>query len=292
MLRLQNITKEYSVADTKVQALKGISLSFRANEFVSILGPSGCGKTTTLNIIGGLDHYTDGDLFINGISTKNFKDRDWDVYRNHRIGFIFQSYNLIPHQTILENVELALTISGMGKEERIEKAKKMLDKVGLADQYNKKPNQLSGGQCQRVAIARALVNDPEILLADEPTGALDTATSIQIMELIQEIAKERLVIMVTHNPELAEKYSTRIIRLVDGLVTDDTNPFSEEDEIKECKQLTQETSTEGSTKKEKAKLSFMQALKLSGRNLISKFRRTLMVCLAGSIGIIGVSTVL
>ena len=292
MLRLQNITKEYSVADTKVQALKGISLSFRANEFVSILGPSGCGKTTTLNIIGGLDHYTDGDLFINGISTKNFKDRDWDVYRNHRIGFIFQSYNLIPHQTILENVELALTISGMGKEERIEKAKKMLDKVGLADQYNKKPNQLSGGQCQRVAIARALVNDPEILLADEPTGALDTATSIQIMELIQEIAKERLVIMVTHNPELAEKYSTRIIRLVDGLVTDDTNPFSEEDEIKECKQLTQETSKEGSTKKEKAKMSFMQALKLSGRNLISKFRRTLMVCLAGSIGIIGVSTVL
>ena len=292
MLRLQNITKEYSVADTKVQALKGISLSFRANEFVSILGPSGCGKTTTLNIIGGLDHYTDGDLFINGISTKNFKDRDWDVYRNHRIGFIFQSYNLIPHQTILENVELALTISGMSKEERIEKAKKMLDKVGLADQYNKKPNQLSGGQCQRVAIARALVNDPEILLADEPTGALDTATSIQIMELIQEIAKERLVIMVTHNPELAEKYSTRIIRLVDGLVTDDTNPFSEEDEIKECKQLTQETSKEGSTKKEKAKMSFMQALKLSGRNLISKFKRTLMVCLAGSIGIIGVSTVL
>ena len=292
MLRLQNITKEYSVADTKVQALKGISLSFRANEFVSILGPSGCGKTTTLNIIGGLDHYTDGDLFINGISTKNFKDRDWDVYRNHRIGFIFQSYNLIPHQTILENVELALTISGMGKEERIEKAKKMLDKVGLADQYNKKPNQLSGGQCQRVAIARALVNDPEILLADEPTGALDTVTSIQIMELIQEIAKERLVIMVTHNPELAEKYSTRIIRLVDGLVTDDTNPFSEEDEIKECKQLTQETSKEGTIKKEKAKMSFMQALKLSGRNLISKFRRTLMVCLAGSIGIIGVSTVL
>ncbi|MGN1294907.1 MAG: ATP-binding cassette domain-containing protein [Bacilli bacterium] len=292
MLRLKNITKEYLVADTKVQALKGISLSFRANEFVSILGPSGCGKTTTLNIIGGLDHYTDGDLFINGISTKNFKDKDWDVYRNHRVGFIFQSYNLIPHQTILENVELALTISGMGKEERIAKAKKMLDKVGLSDQYNKKPNQLSGGQCQRVAIARALVNDPEILLADEPTGALDTVTSVQIMELIQEIAKERLVIMVTHNPELAEKYSTRIIRLVDGLVTDDSNPFDEEKEIEECRKIQEETNKEGMIKKEKAKMSFMQALKLSGRNLISKFKRTLMVCLAGSIGIIGVSTVL
>ena len=222
MLRLQNITKEYSVADTKVQALKGISLSFRANEFVSILGPSGCGKTTTLNIIGGLDHYTDGDLFINGISTKNFKDRDWDVYRNHRIGFIFQSYNLIPHQTILENVELALTISGMGKEERIEKAKKMLDKVGLADQYNKKPNQLSGGQCQRVAIARALVNDPEILLADEPTGALDSRSATQLLEQIESLNQtfKTTIMMITHDP-YAASYCQRVIFLRDGKIVNE-----------------------------------------------------------------------
>ena len=211
MLKLVNIKKDYIMGDTKVEALKGINLNFRKNEFVSILGPSGCGKTTLLNIIGGLDKYTDGDLVINGVSTKEFTDRDWDVYRNHRIGFIFQSYNLIPHQTILENVELALTIAGMKKNERVEKAKNALDKVGLKGQYNKKPNQLSGGQCQRVAIARALVNEPEILLADEPTGALDTTTSIQIMDLIKEISKEKLVIMVTHNPDLAEKYSTRIV---------------------------------------------------------------------------------
>ena len=218
MLKLVNIKKDYIMGDTKVEALKGINLNFRKNEFVSILGPSGCGKTTLLNIIGGLDKYTDGDLVINGVSTKKFTDRDWDVYRNHRIGFIFQSYNLIPHQTILENVELALTIAGMEKNERVEKAKNALDKVGLKGQYNKKPNQLSGGQCQRVAIARALVNEPEILLADEPTGALDTTTSIQIMDLIKEISKEKLVIMVTHNPELAEKYSTRIVKLLDGEV--------------------------------------------------------------------------
>ena len=201
MLKLKDVRKDYYVADTTVQALKGINLNFRKNEFVSILGPSGCGKTTLLNIIGGLDKYTSGDLFISGISTRKFNDRDWDIYRNHRIGFIFQSYNLIPHQTILGNVELALTISGISKSERIERAKKALDRVGLKDQYNKKPNQLSGGQCQRVAIARALVNEPEILLADEPTGALDTHTSVQIMDLIKEISQEKLVIMVTHNPQ-------------------------------------------------------------------------------------------
>lgn len=237
MLRLKNISKIYKVADIEVNALKNVSLSFRKSEFVSILGPSGCGKTTMLNIIGGLDRYTSGDLIIEGKSTKEFKDRDWDTYRNSRIGFVFQSYNLIPHQTILGNVELALQIAGLSKQEREQKAKKAIDKVGLAGLYNKKPNQLSGGQCQRVAIARALVNDPEILLADEPTGALDTTTSIQIMDLIQEIAKEKLVIMVTHNPELADKYSTRIIRLLDGEIQSDTMPFSEADEIIECNRL-------------------------------------------------------
>ena len=248
MLILKNIIKEYNVADTKVAALKGINIAFRKNEFVSILGPSGCGKTTTLNIIGGLDKYTSGDLIISNRSTKEFTDRDWDIYRNHRIGFIFQSYNLIPHQTILGNVELALTISGLSKKERVEKAKKALDRVGLKGQYNKKPNQLSGGQCQRVAIARALVNEPEILLADEPTGALDTVTSIQIMDLIQEISKEKLVIMVTHNPDLANKYSTRIIQLLDGKVIEDSNPYSEEEEKKEYQN---QTIKEEDIKKEK-----------------------------------------
>ena len=237
MLRLVNVKKDYVTTSETVHALKGVDLSFRQAEFVSILGPSGCGKTTLLNIIGGLDHYTTGDLIINGRSTKNYKDRDWDVYRNHRVGFIFQSYNLIPHQTVLGNVELALTISGIGKEERVRRAKEALDRVGLSDQYYKRPNQLSGGQCQRVAIARAIVNNPEILLADEPTGALDTVTSVQIMDLIRDIAKERLVIMVTHNPELAEKYSTRIIRLLDGEVIEDTRPFSAEAEIRECKRI-------------------------------------------------------
>ena len=324
MLRLKNIKKDYLVADTKVHALKGINLSFRKNEFVSILGPSGCGKTTLLNIIGGLDKYTDGDLYINGRSTKEFNDRDWDVYRNHRIGFIFQSYNLIPHQTILGNVELALTISGVSKQERQERAKKALDKVGLEGQYYKKPNQLSGGQCQRVAIARALVNEPEILLADEPTGALDTVTSVQIMDLIKEIANDRLVIMVTHNPELAEKYSTRIVNLLDGEVKDDSNPFSEEDEISEITLLNnvninkidsndnvdssneveyEEQTLEKSDavtpividnkkNKEKAKMSMWTAFKLSAKNLHSKLKRTIMVVIAGSIGIIGVSAVL
>ncbi len=294
MLRLKNIVKTYKVADISVNALKGINLSFRKNEFVSILGASGCGKTTTLNIIGGLDKYTSGDLFINGVSTKEFKDRDWDIYRNHRVGFIFQAYNLIPHQTILQNVELALTISGISKDERTKRAKQALDEVGLKGQYKKKPNQLSGGQCQRVAIARALVNNPEILLADEPTGALDSETSVQIMELIKRIAEDRLVIMVTHNPELAEKYSTRIVRLKDGEVLEDSNPFSEEDEIEEVKRLNAEQNVEvmDKPKKEKAKMSFYQAFLLSFKNLLSKCKRTIMIIIAGSIGIIGVALVL
>ena len=225
MLELRDIKKDYVAGDLKVSALKGVSITFRQSEFVSILGPSGCGKTTLLNIIGGLDHASSGDLLIDDISTSHYSDRDWDTYRNHRVGFIFQSYNVIPHQTILENVELALTISGVEKSERVKRAKEALDKVGLNGLYNKKPNQLSGGQCQRVAIARALVNEPEILLADEPTGALDSETSIQIMDLIKEISKERLVIMVTHNPELAEKYSTRIIKVLDGNVISDSNPY-------------------------------------------------------------------
>ncbi len=284
ILKLVNIKKDYPVVGNNepVHALKGINISFRTNEFVSILGPSGCGKTTLLNIIGGLDKYSDGDLIISSRSTKQFTDRDWDVYRNHRIGFIFQSYNLIPHQTILGNVELALTIAGMSKKERIEKAKRALDKVGLANQYDKHPNQLSGGQCQRVAIARALVNEPEILLADEPTGALDTVTSQQIMDLIAEISKEKLVIMVTHNPDIAEKYSSRIIRLLDGKVIDDSNPFKEK--IIPSKKI--------EIKNEKAKMSFFTAFRLSLRNLVSKLKRTILVCIAGSIGIVGVSTVL
>lgn len=288
MLQLKEIKKDYIVGDAKVHALKDISITFRESEFVSILGPSGCGKTTMLNIIGGLDHYTSGDLIIDNVSTKNYSSRDWDTYRNHRVGFIFQSYNLIPHQTILENVELALNISGIEKKERVRRAKKALDKVGLKNQYNKKPNQLSGGQCQRVAIARALVNDPEILLADEPTGALDSETSVQIMDLIQEIAKECLVIMVTHNPELADKYSTRIIKLLDGKVLSDSNPYDyQAEELVEV-----ESKPKSKKSKKKSRLSFWSAFKLSAKNLYSKFKRTFMVCLAGSIGIIGVATVL
>lgn len=297
MLRLENIRKNYYVADLTVEALKGVNLNFRQNEFVSVLGPSGCGKTTLLNIIGGLDQYTSGDLVINGRSTKEFQGHDWDVYRNHRIGFIFQSYNLIPHQTVLGNVELALTIAGISKNERIARAKRALDRVGLKGQYYKKPNQMSGGQCQRVAIARALVNEPEILLADEPTGALDTETSIQIMDLIKEIAKERLVIMVTHNPDLAYKYSTRIVKFLDGEVIEDSNPFSKEDEIKEvevnkAKEEEAIDASEIKKKKERAKMSLWTAFRLSARNLHSKFKRTFMVALAGCIGIVGVSTVL
>lgn len=290
MLRLKNIIKTYEVGGQNVDALKGVSIAFRKSEFVSILGPSGCGKTTTLNIIGGLDKYSSGDLFIAGKSTKEFNDHDWDVYRNHRVGFIFQSYNLIPHQTILGNVELALTIAGISKEERVRRAKEAIDRVGLAGQYNKKPNQLSGGQCQRVAIARALVNEPEILLADEPTGALDTETSVQIMELIKEISKDKLVIMVTHNPDLAQKYSTRIINFLDGKVIADSNPFTEEEEIEEVLELHKDDADEEVV--EKAKMSFVTATKLSFRNLLSKLKRTIMVVVAGSIGIIGVATVL
>ena len=294
MLELRNIKKDYVTSSETVSALRGVDIVFRDKEFVSILGPSGCGKTTMLNIVGGLDRYTSGDLVINGKSTKLYRDRDWDVYRNHRVGFIFQAYNLIPHQTVLGNVELALTIAGIDKEERVRRAKAALDKVGLSDQYYKRPNQLSGGQCQRVAIARALVNEPEILLADEPTGALDTVTSVQIMELIREIAGERLVIMVTHNPELAEQYSTRIVRLLDGNIIEDTNPVIEEEyeTLKTVETETDEPQPKGKKQKEKAKMSFFTAFRLSARNLISKKGRTAMVGFAGSIGIIGIALVL
>ncbi len=294
MLTLKGIKKDYKVADGTVPALKGIDLSFRKNEFVCILGQSGCGKTTLLNIIGGLDHYTEGDLIIQGKSTKNFKDRDWDVYRNHRIGFIFQTYNLIPHQTVLGNVEFALTIAGMGKEERRKRAKEALERVGLGKELFKKPNQLSGGQMQRVAIARALVNNPDILLADEPTGALDSKTSVQIMDLIREIAGERLVIMVTHNPELAEDYATRIVRLKDGLVESDSNPYENEDE-EESWDVNKDERTEekgGKKKKARTRMGFFSALALSARNLLTKKGRTILTSFAGSIGIISVSLVL
>ena len=295
MLELRNIKKDYVTSSETVNALRGVDITFRDKEFVSVLGPSGCGKTTLLNIVGGLDRYTSGDLVINGKSTKLYRDRDWDVYRNHRVGFIFQAYNLIPHQTVLGNVELALTIAGIDKEERIRRAKAALDKVGLSDQYYKRPNQLSGGQCQRVAIARALVNEPEILLADEPTGALDTVTSVQIMELIREIAGERLVIMVTHNPELAEQYSTRIVRLLDGEIIEDTNPVSEEEYASLTKAEEERSVAKldgGKKQKEKAKMSVFTAFRLSARNLISKKGRTAMVGFAGSIGIIGIALVL
>ena len=301
MLKLSEITKEYKVASGTVHALKGVSLAFRENEFVCVLGPSGCGKTTLLNIIGGLDHYTTGDLVIQGRSTKHFRDRDWDVYRNHRIGFIFQSYNLIPHQTVLGNVELALTIAGVGREERKERAKQALERVGLGNELDKKPNQLSGGQMQRVAIARALVNNPDILLADEPTGALDSETSVQIMELIKEIAGERLVIMVTHNPELAYQYASRIVRLKDGLVESDSAPYEEEsvqtaevtDETEHAPASQQEAPQTGKKKKKlRARMSFLTTLALSARNLLTKKGRTILTSVAGSIGIISVCLVL
>lgn len=281
MLKLRNIKKDYIVGDTSVHALKGVSIEFRSCEFVSILGQSGCGKTTLLNIIGGLDRYTDGDLFINGKSTKTYKDKDWDNYRNHSVGFIFQSYNLIPHQTVLSNVELALTLSGVTAAERRKRAEDALKKVGLGDQLNKKPNQMSGGQMQRVAIARALVNDPEILLADEPTGALDSDTSVQIMELLKEISKDRLVIMVTHNPELAKQYSTRIVRLLDGNITDDTDPYDGNEEALKEKDGGKRPS-----------MSFLTALSLSLNNLMTKKARTFLTAFAGSIGIIGIALIL
>lgn len=286
MLELNRIVKNYKVGDTEIHALKGISVKFRENEFVSVLGQSGCGKTTLLNIIGGLDQYTSGDLIINGKSTKQYKDKDWDTYRNHSIGFVFQSYNLIPHQTVLSNVELALTLSGVSKAERRKRATEALEKVGLGDQLNKKPNQMSGGQMQRVAIARALVNEPDILLADEPTGALDSETSLQIMELLKEIAKDKLIIMVTHNPELAEKYSTRIIRLLDGEIIDDTLPYDGTEETKK------ESAEKPTVVKKKASMSFWTALSLSMNNLMTKKGRTFMTAFAGSIGIIGIALIL
>ncbi len=285
MLRLKNIKKDYIVGSGRVEALKGVSIDFRKNEFVSILGQSGCGKTTLLNIIGGLDKYTEGDLVIGGRPTKYYKDRDWDIYRNHSVGFVFQSYNLIPHQTVLSNVELALTLSGVSKKERRKRATEALEKVGLGDQLNKKPNQMSGGQMQRVAIARALVNNPDILLADEPTGALDSATSVQVMDILKEISKEKLVIMVTHNPDIAVKYSTRIIKLLDGEVVSDSNPYDSETPINSQKQRR--------VKRIKGKsMSFLTALSLSFNNLMTKKARTFMTSFAGSIGIIGIALIL
>lgn len=298
MLELNDIKKDYVSGSTTVSALKGINLRFRDCEFVSILRQSGCGKTTMLNIIGGLDKYTSGDLKINGVSTKNYKDRDWDFYRNNSIGFVFQSYNLIPHQTVLSNVELALTLSGVSKTERKKRAIEALEKVGLGEQIHKKPNQMSGGQMQRVAIARALVNNPDILLADEPTGALDTETSIQIMELLKEISKDRLIIMVTHNPELAKDYSTRIVRLLDGVITDDSDPYSLEDmeadiKAKEAAKVkASEKKNKKSGKKQKTSMSFFTALSLSFNNLMTKKTRTILTAFAGSIGIIGIAMIL
>ena len=256
MLELKNIHKDYLAGENTVHALKGVDLSFRKSDFVSILGPSGCGKTTMLNIIGGLDQYSDGDLIINGRSTKDYKDRDWDSYRNHSIGFVFQSYNLIPHQTVLQNVELALSLSGVSKSDRHKKAKEALEQVGLGNQLHKKPSEMSGGQMQRVAIARAIVNNPDIILADEPTGALDTETSHQVMEILKEISKNRLVIMVTHNPELAEKYSTRIIRMLDGKITDDSNPITEEEKNSKFADTPDEKDKKQNKNKTKKKIYF------------------------------------
>ncbi len=281
MLELKDIKKDYVTSNETVRALKGISIKFRENEFVAILGQSGCGKTTLLNIIGGLDHYTSGDLIINGKSTKEFKDRDWDTYRNHSIGFVFQSYNLIPHQSILSNVELALTISGVSKKERKKRAIEALEKVGLGDKIHKRPNELSGGQMQRVAIARAIVNNPDIILADEPTGALDTKTSVQVMEILKEISKEHLIIMVTHNPELAEKYATRTVKILDGNIIDDSNPYDGEKE-----------NPKEDDKKKKPSMSFLTALSLSLNNLMTKKGRTILTAFAGSIGIIGIALIL
>ncbi len=282
MLTLKNIRKDYTAGDVTVQALKGIDISFRRNEFVAVLGPSGCGKTTLLNLIGGLDSATDGELLINGRSTRNYKDRDWDSYRNHSVGFVFQNYNLIPHQTVLANVELALTLSGVSRTKRRKRAEEVLKAVGLGDQLNKKPAQMSGGQMQRVAIARALVNDPDILLADEPTGALDTETSVQVLDILKEVARDRLVIMVTHNPELAAQYATRTVRLLDGRITDDSSPFDASEEA---------PLTENAAEK-KPSMSFFTALSLSLKNLLTKKTRTILTAFAGSIGIIGIALIL
>lgn len=305
MLQLKGITKNYTAGDTEVQALKGVDIRFRKSEFVSILGPSGCGKTTMLNIIGGLDRYTDGDLIIGGRSTKEFKDKDWDAYRNHKVGFVFQNYNLIPHQTVISNVELALTLSGVSKAERRKRAAEALKKVGLGDQLNKKPNQMSGGQMQRVAIARAIVNDPDIILADEPTGALDSDTSISVMNILKEISDDKLIIMVTHNAELAEKYSSRIIRLLDGKVMDDSSPYENDDDIPAETRAVADTSpakentgiesfavNSAGKRREKVSMSFFTALSLSFKNLLTKKGRTFLTSFAGSIGIIGIALIL
>ncbi len=294
MLQLKEIKKDYVTSSETVHALRGVSLSFRRREFVSILGPSGCGKTTLLNIIGGLDKYTEGDLVINGTSTKEYRDRDWDAYRNHSIGFVFQSYNLIPHQTVLGNVELALTLSGVSKAERRERAKAALEEVGLGDQLYKRPGEMSGGQMQRVAIARALVNNPDIILADEPTGALDTKTSVQVMEILKKISKERLIIMVTHNPEIAEEYSSRIIRMLDGNIVSDSDPYSAEECAKEgaIVRAEKEKASAGKKKEKKPSMSFFTAFMLSLRNLFTKKGRTMLTSFAGSIGIIGIALIL
>ena len=314
MLKLKDITKQYITGDTCVNALRGVSIEFRQSEFVSILGQSGCGKTTLLNIIGGLDKYTSGDLIINGVSTKEYKDSDWDTYRNHSIGFVFQSYNLIPHQSVLSNVELALTLSGVSKAERKRRAIEALERVGLGDQIHKKPNQMSGGQMQRVAIARALVNNPDILLADEPTGALDSETSVQIMNILKEISKDKLIIMVTHNPDLANEYSTRIINLLDGVVISDSNPYTASEEIvgkhnailsfeneepyvaegkvTDIKVKTKKVKKKAVNKKKKKSMSFLTALSLSLNNLLTKKSRTFLTSFAGSIGIIGIALIL
>ena len=289
MLELKNIVKEYPAGGQPVEALKGVSLQFRESEFVSILGPSGCGKTTLLNIIGGLDQYTSGDLVINGRSTKDYKDRDWDAYRNHSVGFVFQSYNLIPHQTVLQNVELALTLSGVSKAERRRRAKEALERVGLGSQLKKRPSEMSGGQMQRVAIARAIVNDPDIVLADEPTGALDTETSVQVMEILKEISKDRLIVMVTHNPELAQRYSTRIVRMLDGQVTGDTAPLTPEEAQKE--RAASVKKDEAARKAKRPSMSLWTSFGLSLKNLFTKKGRTALTSFAGSIGIIGIALI-
>ena len=287
MLELRNIKKDYPTGSETVHALKGVSLRFRDSEFVSILGPSGCGKTTLLNLIGGLDQYTDGDLIINGVSTKNYRDRDWDAYRNHSVGFVFQNYNLIPHQSVLQNVELALTLSGVSKADRRRRAKAALEAVGLGDQFKKRPGEMSGGQMQRVAIARAIVNDPDIILADEPTGALDSETSVQVMEILKEISKDRLVVMVTHNPELAEAYSTRIVRMLDGEVLNDSAPPSDAEMTKK----EEEKAPKSKKKAKKPSMSLTTAFGLSLKNLFTKKGRTILTAFAGSIGIIGIALI-
>ena len=289
MLQLKNIKKDYDLGGGTVHALKGIDLSFRESEFISILGPSGCGKTTMLNILGGLDKYSDGDLIINGVSTKNYKDRDWDSYRNHSVGFVFQTYNLIPHQTVLQNVELALTLSGVSKSERRQRAKKALEEVGLGDQLRKRPNEMSGGQMQRVAIARALVNNPDIILADEPTGALDSETSVQVMQILKKVSENRLVVMVTHNAELAEQYSTRIVRMLDGMIINDSKPITPEEKAELEKADAEKNASCKKTKK--PSMSFATSFGLSLKNLFTKKGRTVLTAFAGSIGIIGIALI-